>query len=182
MKTAIRCGLFVGVLAVPVIFVGITVSDDVIVKEGTIGTGTVSPDPNAKVFISDGADDVTIAYGLLTVTTDANNGTHSRYGTTCEFFPDASGVIETSKVGGAFFTYPVGTEAKGGIMYWGQWGKVCGMKDAYTINNKNVSFYGVGYTVNNENAVTGGTTLPRTYTTCAAKLDSIPLSGGAGMR
>ncbi len=168
-------------LACVLVAVGAVAAQDVIVKEGTIGTGSVSPDSRVKVFISDGPNDVTVDYGLLTVTTDAINGTDSRYGTACEFFPDASGIIETSKVGGAFFTYPVGTEAKGGIIYWGVFGAAQGMKHAYTIDNKTVGLYGVGYSVSNENDVAGGTTLARTYTTCAAKLDSKPVDIGYEM-
>jgi len=184
MNRALKNGIIASIMLFVVVCLGPVAAQDVIVKQGTIGTGAASPDSRAKVFITDGADDVTIDYGLLTVTTDAINGTHSRYGTTCEFFPDASQDSALPKAAGAFRTYPVGAEAKSGIMYWGLLGATHGMKDKYTINGKTVGFYGVEYSVNNENAVVGGPPpngLTRTYTTCAAKLDSKPVDTGYEM-
>jgi len=76
MKKILKNRLAACVLVLVVICLGTVVADDVIVKQGSIGTGSVSPDSRAKVFITDGPDDIYYddCYGLLSMTTDPDDG------------------------------------------------------------------------------------------------------------
>jgi len=181
MKTAMRCGLIVGMLAVAAVIVGIAAAEDVIVKQGTIGTGSVSPDERAKVFVSDGADDVTDEYGLLSITTDATGGSDYTTGLMCEFFPDAS-EEGPNKFAGQFRNCPVGTEGVSPRYYYGLSGSTRGMPDQYTISEKSISFYGIGYSVENANDVVGGDPFPViSYKTCGLWVSSKPVNDGYDM-
>jgi len=118
MRKTMKNGLIAGVLALIAVCAGNVTAQDVIVKEGTIGAGSVSPDSRAKVFITDGPDDAEYGYGLLTVTSDASNGTANLYGTMCEYFPDATtSGLGLYKTGAKFNTCPVGTEANIRLYY-----------------------------------------------------------------
>jgi len=154
MSKTFKDSLVVGILALVVVCAGTVAGDEVVVKGGTIGAGSVSPD-TVKAFISDGPDDVTLeyGYGLLTVTSDPDPGTDNLYGTLCEYFPNA----ETSgygKIGGGFFTRPVGTEADDRI-YYGLYSGLSTM-DGYSRNGKEVRMIGTGTSVTNPNHVAGG--------------------------
>jgi hypothetical protein len=155
---------------------------DVIVKEGRMGIGNTSPSPNAKLFVSDNATDTTFGYGLITVTTNSDSGTQTNRGFLCEFFPDASDTTSQGKTGGAFFNYPVGTEGKDFAIYYALYGGTSAQTDAFTINNKNVYLYGIGFSVQNPNSVTGGGGLVgKKYQTCGVNVYSQPVDHGYAM-
>jgi hypothetical protein len=160
MNSALKNGIIASIVVSVVACLGTVAAQDVIVKQGTIGTGYPSPGeppepPKAKVFISDGADHATVDYGLLTVTTDATGGTDYTTGLISEFFPDAS-QDKAWGYSGRFRNSPVGTEFKNSTSYYGLSGWTGGMPDAYTISGKSVSFCGMAYGVENANHVVGG--------------------------
>jgi hypothetical protein len=174
MKTAMRCGLVVGVSAVALILVGISVAGDVIVKQGTVGSGSVSPDSRAKLFVTDGPDDIYYedCYGLLTMTTDPSNGSENMCGIVCEFFSDA-----TAGLGSATAwlpNYPVGTQSG-----WGYYYSLCADTagaSGYSTNAQDVSLVGVEASANNYNNVSGGY-----YTTTGVLVFSKPVETGYDM-
>jgi len=177
MKTAMRCGLVVGMLAVAAVIVGVAAAEDVIVKQGTIGTGSVSPDERAKVFITDGPDDICYHeggfYGLLSMTTDPTEGTENRCGLLCEFFADAE--LEMPGATAAWlFNYPVGTEADCGYYY--ALAAYTAGGPGYSTNGKNVGLTGVYTTVDNSNNVAGGD-----YATTGLYVSAKPVENGYDM-
>jgi len=182
MNRALKNGIIASIVVSVVACLGTVAAQDVIVKQGTIGTGYPSPGepPKAKVFVSDGADDVTVDYGLLTVTTDATGGTDYTTGLMCEFFPDAS-EAKTFGFSGRFQNSPVGTEAGYNRFYYGLSGWSGGMPGGYTISGKNVSFYGMKYNVENANNVVGGQYVAINYKTHAVSVSSNPVNNGYSM-
>ena len=157
MKSGLKERTVVCLIVVVVVGFGVVMAEDVIIKQGRIGTGNASPDPKAKVFISDGPSDTYYqdCYGLLTVTTDPDDGTENNYGMLCEFFPQASDSENYGKVAAWFFDYPVGTEQLDGKIYYSLYAGTAGA-NGYTISNKSVWLIGAGLGVNNPNNVAGG--------------------------
>ena len=158
MNRALKNGIIASIVVSVVLCLGSVGAQDVIVKQGTIGTGNASPDSRAKVFISDGpASTYYQDYGLLTVTTPTD-GTDNNYGMLCEFFPDASSAA-WGKYGAWFFNYPVGTEGNGifGKSYYSLFGYTAGKDGAYTRNENSgdVMLVGVAGYVGNANDVPG---------------------------
>jgi hypothetical protein len=116
------------------------------------------------------------------VTTNSDSGTQTNRGFLCEFFPDASDTTSQGKTGGAFFNYPVGTEGKDFAIYYALYGGTSAQTDAFTINNKNVYLYGIGFSVQNPNSVTGGGGLVgKKYQTCGVNVYSQPVDHGYAM-
>lgn len=142
------------VMAIVVVGFGVVAAQDVIVKQGTIGTGNASPDSRAKVFISEGqAETYCQDYGLLTVTTPTA-GTENNYGILCEFFSDAS-TEATGTATAWLFNYPVGTESSDYGYYYSLYADTAGGA-GYSTNGKDVGLIGAGASVNNANNVSGG--------------------------
>jgi hypothetical protein len=158
MNRALKNGIIASIVVSVVLCLGSVAGQDVIVKQGTIGTGNASPDSRAKVFISDGpASTYSQDYGLLTVTTPTD-GTDNNYGMLCEFFPDASPEA-WGKYGASFSNFPVGTEGPGWFPKWycSLFGYTAGKDGAYTRNGNSgdVVLVGVGGFVGNANDVAG---------------------------
>ena len=155
MNRALKNGIIASIVVSVVACLGTVAAQDVIVKQGTIGTGNASPDSRAKVFISEGqAETYYEDYGLLTVTTDPVGGTENNNGMFCEFFPDAS-TYDTLKVGGWFFNYPVGTQSLPGGDYYSLIGYIAGKPNAYSTNGNGVYLTGILAVVENDNNVAG---------------------------
>jgi len=182
MNKVWKIKMAVCVTAVVVVGFGVVAAQDVIVKQGTIGTGYPSPGepPKAKVFISDGPSHTYYqdCYGLLTVTTDPDDGTENNYGMLCEFFPQASDSENYGKVAAWFFDYPVGTEQLDGKIYYSLYAGTAGA-NGYTISNKSVWLIGAGVGVNNPNNVAGGACGP--YETIGMYVLARPVDSGKVM-
>jgi hypothetical protein len=154
MNRALKNGIIASIVVFVVVCLGTVAAQDVIVKQGTIGTGNASPDSRAKVFISEAqAETYYQEYGLLTVTTDPVGGTENNIGMFCEFFPDAS--TYAMKVGGWFRNYPVGTQTFPVGDYYSLFGYTAGKPNAYSTNGKSVSLTGILAVVENANNVAG---------------------------
>jgi len=179
MKSGLKNRTLACIIVLVVIALGVVMADDVIVKQGTIGTGNASPDSRAKVFISEGAASTYYQdYGLLTVTTPTD-GTDNNYGMLCEFFPDASNAgWSWGKYGAWFFNYPVGTQHPGGMWYYSVFGHTAGKPGACTISDGNVGLTGVGAGVDNANNVAGSSDY---YYTMAVSAYAKPVSDGYEM-
>ncbi|HLB73722.1 MAG TPA: bZIP transcription factor [Sedimentisphaerales bacterium] len=176
MKSGLKKGTIAGVIAVVVIALGTIVAEDVVVKQGGIGAGSVSPDPRAKVFITDGPADIYYqdCYGLLTMTTDPSAGSENMCGMLCEFFPDATAGLGGS-VSGWLFNYPVGTQNNSAYHY-SLYADTAGSTDDYSTGGQTVGLVGVGAAVNNYNDVSGGY-----YQTKGLSVFSEPVENGYEM-
>ena len=176
MKKALKGRLATYVLILAVICLGTVVAEDVIVKEGRIGTGSVSPDSRAKVFITDGPADVYYEdwYGLLTVTTDPDDGSENMVGMLCELFSDATSGNGGS-VAGWLFNYPVGTQSDSGY-YYSLYADTAGDSD-YSTDGETVSLVGVSATATNYADVDSG----GDYTTKGLYAHAQPVASGLGL-
>ena len=157
MNKVWKIRMAVCVMSIVVVGFGVVEGEDVIIKQGTIGTGYASPGdpPKAKVFVTEGRDETHYKdYGLLTVTTNPNGGTSKNYGILCEYFPQAS-AEGCGKLGAWLFNYPVGTEQVDDKIYYSLYAGTAGKDGAYTINSNNntVWLIGAGAGVNNPNDV-----------------------------
>ena len=181
MERQLKSRLVTCVLVFVLISTVFVFAGDVIVKEGTIGTGNPSPSPNAKLFVSDNATDTTYGYGLVTIATNSNNGTQNNRGFLCEFYPDASATT-SHKTAGTFFNFPVGAEATSGRCYYAIYGTTSPKTNGFTLSNMNLSLYGIGFSVLNQNNVTGGDGLVgKNYRTCGVNVYSQPVDHGYAM-
>jgi len=182
MRTGLKNRLAACILILVIAGLGTVIGGDVIVKEGRIGTGNTSPSPNAKLFVSDNATDTTNGYGLVTIATNSNSGTQNNRGFLCEFYPDASDTTY-NKTAGTFFNFPVGTEGTESTkIYYALFGNTSPKENAFTINNKTVHLYGIGFSVQNPNHVTGGDGyVPKLYKTCGINVYSQPVNHGYTM-
>ena len=173
MKSGLKKGTIVGVVVVAVILLGAVVAQDVVVKQGGIGAGSVSPDPRAKVFITDGPADIYYqdCYGLLTMTTDPSGGSENMCGIVCEFFSDAT-AGNGGSVAGWLFNYPVGTQSDSGY-YYSLCADTAGDSD-YSTNGETVSLVGVWASANNYADVDSG----GDYTTKGLYAHAQPVASG----
>lgn len=179
MNRALKTGTIASIMVFVVVCFGTVAAQDVIVKQGTIGTGNVSPSEKAKVFVSDGPEDTYYEdYGLLTVTTPTA-GTENNYGILCEFFPQASDTENYGKVAAWFFDYPVGTEQLDDKTYYSLYAGTAGKDAGYTTNSKNVWLVGAGAGVNNPNNVAGGAYETMGIFAMARPVDSGKVMSGA---
>ena len=176
MRKAIRYGLLVGASVLVVIIIGVSLGDDVVVKDGSIGAGGISPDSRAKMFITDGPADIYYddCYGLLSMTTDSSTGSENMCGMLCELFSDA-----TSGNGGSvaswLFNYPVGTQSGSGY-YYSLYADTAGAS-GYSTNEQTVGLVGVWASANNYADVDSG----GDYTTKGLYAHAQPVASGLGL-
>ena len=155
MRNIFKNSLVAGMLVLSAVCAGTVAADEVVVKDGTIGVKYVCPSPTdgtqkVLAFISDGASDVEYGYGLLTVTSDATNGTKNYYGTMCEYFPDAT-ALGIYRTGARFYTCPLGAEAN--IRLYSGLDSQISPRDGYSTNSKTVYMTAIGASVTNPNNV-----------------------------
>ena len=176
MSKTLKNGLAVGILALIAVCVATVPAEDVIVKEGSIGTGSVSPDSRAKVFITDTGGPANIyyadCYGLLSMTTDPDDGSENMCGMLCEFFSDASAGLGASAAGW-LFNYPVGTQSDSAY-YYSLYADTAGAS-SYSTDGQTVDLVGVCASANNygDVSVSGGV-----YSTTGLSAHAQPVASG----